>query len=665
MKDYQSVIEALKDKKEITTKELKELGYSPYDIKSFVSAGIISRTQKGIYNLSTQEAAPVLEEVESPQELAPVQGTTQPEGIQPEESQQQDLQQNINHIGTGINYIIKKDYVSARKVFNSQLDITPNSSRVLYGIFATYIYEEKYENAYEVLVASIAAGIEDVVVPNYYISLELLKEYIEVDEDLVEDLLHRLSQVKTSKMGSNTKKMIKALQNKDYPNVFRFINYNISFDIKGRKYRLTNQVIRKLCENILRKKGLYQEKSERLQQRQSDMLPVEEKLGTEEIVPEEQVIVVPEIKEENLLPTLLIEAINKNDYETALSILESSNIENPKEVIKILLEKLRLIKSLLTTTEPLKVVKTETAIVVEKNNLLVVDGEPRDELPPPVEQRQDNPKGNSKGAEPILSQKTILAESTLTTGVITDNQPISQPTEETPVKSPADIAYKAYKDSFWSEDFDEALKNLRRYDYIMATNGQKRNLTYHYKRIEECKKDYETNPENYIQKRDLAARIFELKVAKKHDEALALIEAYKGLPGYKSLNVIICEAEIYYAKGDYSGTRLVLNSIPTCEEPTYYFLLAHLDAKLNRLDDALKSCFAYNERRPRATIGIYTLMGDIYKRKGKAGKAAKTYRIAKEIGEETGKNVASLTAKISGAEAQAETKRELRLGYKY
>ncbi len=676
MKDYQKIIETLKEEQEITTKTLKELGYSPYDIKNFVESGIISRAKKGVYTLGTKEElqkGPEQAIVKSKKAIKP----TEKSGPQTEEPPSEEIQPTINYINQGITYIIKRDYVSARKSFNNQLDLTPNNNRALYGVFATYIYEEKYESAYEALVASINEGFDDTVAPNYYVCLELLKEYIEVDEELIENLLSRISQIKTAKMGSNNKKMIKAIQDKDYKNVFRFINYNISFDKKGKKYHLTNQVLRKLCENILRKKGLYQEKEERIVKKESDSEIVTGKTphtnqnsSQPEVLPEEQpvsgneqIVIVPQIQEEHLIPSLLIEAINKNDYKTALSILESSNIENPKEVIKILLEKLQLIKSLLTSEEPLKVVKAEPVAVVAQENLLIEEpannGIKLSESKNQSEEFQEVIKTDLPAQDESDIKKTTSPETPI------DSSEDKQPTEESQNQNLADIAYQAYKDTFWSEDFVSALQNLRRYDYIMASTGQKRNLTYHYKRIEENKKDYETNPENYLHKKDLANRIFGLKVAKKYNEALALIKEYKGLPGYKVPNVIICEAEIYYAKGDYSGTKLVLKSVASSEEPTYYYLLAHLDYKLNKSDEALQSCFAYNERRPHATVAIYNLMGDIYKRKGKAGKAVKTYRIAKEIAAKLGKNTDVIQSKINNAESQAEHKRGLRLGLNY
>ncbi len=643
MKDYQKLQENVTSENELTSKEIKELGYTTYDISVFVEAGILTRVRRGVYSFNKQK-----EEKEA-EALTPVEDvkSTVVAPNKPEPSEE--IDKNINHMNQGIYHIIKRDYVTARACFNKELDFNPDNSKTLYGIFATYIFEEKYENAYEALVASVSKSLDDTIVPNYYVCLELLKEYIEVDEELIDSLLLKLSGIKTAKMGSNTKKMIKAVQDKDYPAVYKFICYNIGFDVKSKKYHLTNRVLHQLCESILRKKGLYQEKEERVQKEQSDSIKQnnESLLVEEPIKKSAEIVIVPQITEETLLPNLLIEAINQNDFERAISILESSNIENPKEVIKALLTKLQLLKSLLTTENKIKVVATEEVTIVDENKIKVAESE------------------DSKGVEKIFDsqEQTILEE---TTPRDNHEQQDATPTEIV-VKEPpvleidmATLAYKGYKDKLDILDFDEALKDLRRYDYIMSTTSRKRNLGYHYNRIEACKKDFALNPNNYIKKRQIASEIFNLKKCRKYDEALALIEEYKSISGYNAPTVIVCEAEIYYARNNYDMARKVLERVALSEEPTYYFLKAHLDYKTNKIDDALQSCIAYNERRPRTTIAIYVLMGDIYKRKGKAGKAAKTYRIAQEIGVEQGKNVSHIAEKIEKAEYQSDENRSLR-----
>ncbi len=627
MKDYKKIQESTNNQNEITSKEIKELGYSQYDINTFIESGILIRLKRGIY----QFVSPTLEQ---PQIIEPIKEEVSNESIV------KTPDPNVNYISTGISFIIRRESTLAREEFKKQLILTPENNKALYGVLATYIFEQNYQEAYSVLKELI--GKENLFIsPNYYACLMMLQEYVDIDEEELKILYNRVIQVPVVKMGQNTKKMIIALQNKDYLDAFRFMNYNISFDKKARKYHLTNQVIRFLCQSILKDKGLYVEKEAREIISASTII-AESKTMTEQVespkespvveanpILEEETIIVPQVTEQTILPNLLIESINNNDYERALSILENSSITNPEEIIRTLLTKLHMLKSLLTTTEPIKVTQVEPVRIVEETKKDIIE-------------------------EDLTEIRALEETETLE---VTETQPT---TEEL-----MNIAYKAYKDTFCIENFEEALKNLRRYDYLSSKVGTKRNINYHYIRIEACSKDYKIDPETYVKKRDMASKIFDLKKNKKYSESLSLIEEYKQLPGYKSPNTIICEAEIYYIRNDFKRSRDTLRQLGSCEEPTYYYLMAHLNFKENKLDEALQNCIAYNERRPRTTIGIYVLMGDIYKKKGKAGKAVKTYRIAEEIGKSAGKNLDNIQSKISSAENQSEIKRNLRLGKNY
>ena len=150
--------------------------------------------------------------------------------------------------------------------------------------------------------------------------------------------------------------------------------------------------------------------------------------------------------EDTIKTNLLLEAINNSDYEKALTLLEQEQVDNPVEVIKTLLTKLSAIKSLITSTEPVKVVNVEPVRVVEEKSLV-------ESTIPVVEETKE---------------ETII--------------PVEQTTTvETQSKADlAQIAYKAFKDAYHSEQFEEAEKNLKRYEYLNNANGTVRNINYHY-----------------------------------------------------------------------------------------------------------------------------------------------------------------------------------------
>ncbi len=636
MKDYKYFQEQLEENKEYTRKELRQLAFSDYDIKRLVDLGVLVNESRGVYR-----CLPKLQ-----------QEVTVPEETQvPEETTKEEPPVDINTLVTkGINNIIQRNQEEAINLFNQVLSQEPHNNRALLGLIGAYSFLNDYESVHKYVIEFYNHRVDNLLLNNIYYYLLLLKEHFPIDESLLTSIQEEISNNKetTKKTNQNFKKLYRALDEGNYENALKYINFQLGTDKNSKKYRLTNQIYRNLIMSVLRLKGIdpyeliaqYKEAKGQTFTKDvaTNVVPIV--TDTTSIPVEEEVVIVPTTKvEETIKVNLLLEAINSNNYELAISLLEEDNIDNPKEVIRTLLTKLSLIKSLITSTEPVKVVSTEPVTVVKEETLL--EEVPVVEKQPVVE------------IKPVHEEKTTIVETS-----VPEEQPVAKTNEEL-----MQIAYKAYKDTFCAEDFDEALRNLRRYDYLCGINGQKRNINYHYKRIEACKKDFEQYGEIYLQKKNMASEIYGLKCRKKYDEALAMIAEYRKLPGYKSPNIIICEAEIYYARNNFSTASSIIAHLKDSEEPTYFFLQAHLDFKNHRWDDALKNCQEYNERRPHTTIAIYSLMGDIYRKKNKAGKAAKAYRIAQEIAASKGKRTDNIEAKIAGAETQAEFNRSLRLGY--
>ena len=611
MKDYKKLQERINGEKQITIGDITDLGYSRYDINQFIEAGILSRAKRGIYNY--------LKEVEI-EENPPVVESTNDKPIIAEDA--------FSYVREGMSKVIKRENNEAIESFNKSLEIDPNNSYARIGIIGAYVFLEEFDKAHDAIKNLYRTRENNSLIQNMYCYLLLLKEHIAIDEELLKEIKEEIETKKDTlkKSKANYRRLYAAIETQDYLEALKYINFSISLDRRDKKYHITNHIYKSLIWSILRLKNIdpfaNQNKEQSLEDNVVDT-PVEEK--------EETIIIVPEQETDTIKINLLLEAINNSDYEQALSLLEQEQIDNPVEVIKTLLTKLSAIKSLITSTEPVKVVNVEPVRVVEEKTLL-------ESTTPEVE-------------EPVLDAPMV--EETL-------------PQEQTPIveeKTKADlaqIAYKAFKDAYHSEQFEEAEKNLRRYEYLNNANGTVRNINYHYIRIERSKKDFAQNPERYIQKKALSAVIFNLKREKRYDAALAAIEEYKSLGGVKNELVILVEAEIYFALGDIAKTSVVLNGIRTSEEPTFFILSSKVAFRNYRFQEALEHCKAFNERRPNLSPANYQLLGDCYTKLGKPGKAVKAYRKAEEISAAYGKKPYDLSDKINRQEFYSEVQKEQR-----
>lgn len=630
MKDYKKLEERINKENEITIKDITDLGYSRYDINQFIEAGILSRSKRGIYLY-----LPVSKELEQP----PIVEETHTEEHQIEEVQSVVEQPNnlddeiFQYVNQGIYNVIKRQNETAIELFNKALELKPNHGRALIGLVGAHIFLNNYEKAYEYLVQFYNTREDNSLLYNVYYYLFILKEHISIDEHLLEEIKQEIENNKDTikKLNPNFKRLYKALEEDNYLEVLKFANYSISIDKKDRKYHITNHIYKALIMSTLKLKGIDPFASIAAY-KESKGLPFVRKDNEEQPVTE--TIIVPEIKEEDTIKrNLLLEAINSNNYDLALTLLEQENIDNPLEVIKTLLTKLATIKGLLTSNEPVKVISTEQVTIVKEETLL-------EDIPVPNNQPVEEP------------QETITIEEPQ----VIEQQPVVETTQEELIN----LAYKAYKNAYHSEQFEEALKNLRRYEFLSNSNGKQRNINYHRIRIEKSKKDFELNPDTYIKKKALAQVIFDLKKEKRFDAALAAIEEYKSLGGIRSELVTIVEAEIYFMLNEIGKASVILNGIRNSEEPSYFILSSKITFKNYKFQDALAFCQAYNERRPNQSPANYQLMGDCYTKLGKSGKAIKAYRKAEEVAAQYGGKPLDLSAKIGRQEMFSEYKKEER-----
>ena len=628
MKDYKKLEERINKDKEITIGDITELGYSRYDINLFIEAGILSRAKRGLYTY--------LPELTKVEEIQSVTQTIQEQPVKEEttiieQKEDTNIQEAYRYVNEGIKKITKRENKEAIELFDKALELDNNNSHARIGLIGAFVFLNDYENAYTELINFYNNRKDNSLLHNIYYYLLILKEHINVDERLLEDIKIEIEENKNSikKTSLNFKRLYNALNENDYLNALKYINYSISLDKQHKNYHITNHIYKSLIMSTLKLKGIDPFFNINQEQSVIETQPQEVAPVTEEPTPvvEEEIIIVPETKIEDTIKTnLLLEAINNNNYELALSLLEQEQIDNPYEVIKTLLSKLSLIKSLITSSEPIKVVEITPVHIVEEQHI-------EESLEPTIEESVEE--------QPIV-EEPIIEEPT--------------PTQEELIN----ITYKAYKDAYHSEQFDVATKNLRRYEYLNNTNGTRRNINYHYIRIEQSKKDFELNPERYLKKKALSKVIFNLKRERKFDEALTAIAEFKSLGGIKNELVILVEAEIYYALGDYNKTSVILNGIRTSEEPSYFILASKLAYKNYKFQDALLFCQSYNERRPNQSPSNYQLMGDCYTKLGKNGKAIKFYRKAEEVAAQYGGKPLNLSGKINRQEMFAEFKKEER-----
>lgn len=627
MKDYKKLEERINKDKEITIASITELGYSRYDINQFIEAGILRRSKRGLY-LYLPEIKQTESLVEPPisenEEITPVEETVEVV----------ENQEPFFYVNEGIKKVIKREHIEAIKLFNKALELDSTNSHARVGLTGAYVFLNDYENAYTTLINFYNNRQDNALLYNIYYYLLLLKEHIEIDERLLDDIRQEIEENKTSikKLNPNFKRLHTAINNQDYLEALKFANFSISIDKKDKKYHITNHIYKALIMSILKLKGIDPYTNIIKAKEEREEIPISQPEPVE-VVEEQEVVIIPSTKVEDSIKTnLLLEAINSNNYDLALTLLEQEQIDNPLEVIKTLLTKLSTIKSLVTSSEPIKVISTEPVRVVEEQSLL-----------------EEVPKVEAKKEQIIVSEPVIT---TTASEVIEEVKPTPQEL--------ANLAYKAYKDAYHSEQFDEALRNLRRYEFLNNSNGNQRNVNYHRIRIEKSRQDFEQNPERYIKKKALARVIFDLKREKKYEAALAAIEEFKSLGGVKNELVILVEAEIYFALNELGKTSVVLNGIRTSEEPTFFILSSKLAFRNYKFQDALLYCQAFNERRPNQSPANYGLMGDCYTKLGKSGKAIKAYRKAEEIAASYGNTQLDFSSKINKQEMIAEFKKEER-----
>ena len=475
MKDYKKIEETIKEDKLITIKELTELGYSRYDINQYLEKGIISRVQRGIYIFNKKEDI-----LEKKDELPTNQDIPKLEEYTDEEK----------FIKEGINCLTNNKIEEAITYFNKALETNPNSSKAKFYIFSSLIYKREFNTAVKHLIEYYNIKDDDSFIYNLYYYSRLLSKLTEVDIEFINKIEKELSTKEPKKHNQLYRKFYKSLDNENYVEANKYINFIISIDKKNKKYYITTQILKILIVSILRQLEKEQPKEEEKE---------EQKLEDNTQNETEQIIIVPEIKiEQTIKQNILLEAINNNEFAKAYALLQSSQIENPYEIISSLLQKLSTIQSLISTKVPLKVTQEEKVTLVDENQIVLSEfqaSENKNVYTPPITEDKNN--------------ETII-EKTEETPTSEQNQQAEESKEPT-IDELINITYQNYKEAYHTEDFQNAKTNLRRYEYLNNQNGTHRNINYHFIRIDTSEKDFNSNQENYFRKKELTEKIFELR----------------------------------------------------------------------------------------------------------------------------------------------------------
>lgn len=609
MKDHTILKSKLTKESQITTKDIISLGLSQYDIKVYVENNILTKVSRGLYYYRPsliEEKEEKVEEVVA--EIKEEQPTISQEEIG-------------NMISNATTLMIKKELDKAIAEFEEIQKIDCSNQYTRFSIFACYMFKKDFQTAYNKLVELYENRKDNELLFNIYNYMLLLQEIVTIDERLLNDIANIIatdgSNVKKPKANSYLYKLSKAIRSGDWENAIKFASINVNIDKNQKKYRLTNQCYKYLVIAVIKDKNLVFEKKQ-----EEPLQPVEYE--------EESIILVPTSKpEQTIKQNLLLEAINNNDYQTALKILEQENVDNPLEIIKELLNKLSSIQSLITIKTPVKVIATEQVRVVDENQMIIPSFEEPEKTTKQEEKKEETTKTLQLEEEPKDSKELI------------------------------DIAYKAYKVFLRNQNFQEAQRNLQRYEYLCNQNGIQRNIKYHYHRIEILKQDYTDNPTRYIEKQKLFDQILQTKRKKSYEEALSLIAEYKQLGGLVHPMIPVLEAEIYIMLNDLYQAEQILSTVKNNEEPEYFSAKARVLYEQRKFEECVLMCISYNDRRPSTSASNYIMLSKCYKYLQKPSKALKALRKAEEINK-ANNFIKDLSSEIYVLENQIEYKKEQR-----
>ena len=161
MKDFGNIKQLLEEKGEIKTKDIKDLGYSQYDINQFMASNLLERKERGVYTFPREKETAI-------------------------PSHQNDNIKNI--CGEGTYNLVKKYYYEASKKFQEILKIDSNHSYANKAMALISTAKDDLESAYNYLLISLNNNKNENYIANYYLYMLILSKVIEIPSSLIAEL---------------------------------------------------------------------------------------------------------------------------------------------------------------------------------------------------------------------------------------------------------------------------------------------------------------------------------------------------------------------------------------------------------------------------------------------------------------------------------------------
>ncbi len=668
MKDFQKLKEYLEETKEIKTKDAIALGYSNYDLKTFLASSLLEKKARGVYALKAIEPveAPsaTLEHKQIPVETSSANSVPSPVSS----ISNADTIKNLSYEAIG--HIFKKDYESALSKYETLMSLEPQNGYYDIAISYMYFQKENYKVALKYLLSSIDKQGETLRYSVSYLILCVLSKYVDIEPSVISSISAKINSSYMSR--TFLYKVFKPIESGDYTRAQKNLYFFIKAEAKTHHYRLSNQYLYDILIDIIDKLGLeYIGEKNSLKQSGTESIENVAKPVAEPVT--ETVVVVPEINPKQILTNaILLQALEDGDYDAALQKVEEYEITDAKSIIISLINKLReaATRGASYLSEPTRVVSEEPAIVIpatidesltsiypkEKfypmipEELLNAREESQD-IPNEAPVLPDSPADADVYEGPLLETPADKASDPVAPATLEETSPSATPT----LKTPEDY-FVLYSDAMDCCDFDSAKRALFKYDTILKQLSNYQNIAYLFDRINRAREEYTRDPKRYQEKISLLNKVYSLMIGRKYDEAL---EVLSSLPTCQEKYLLSAELNRLLGNNDLAARQISL--VPTtCQEPDYFRIQAELSFTSFRFQECLEYCIKYNERCPKENARIYILMADCYEKLKKPAKAAKVLRIADEINRANGSSK-NLSGRITHNEQVADKNRAKRL----
>lgn len=330
MKDFLKIQNIIEKEGEVKTKELKELGYSTYDIKQFMESNLLTRVSRGVYTLSKEK---IHGEIKNQDELT------------------------IKEIAREGTYNLSKGfYYEAEKSFVKILEVDSNHSYANKALAMISASKSEFEKTYELLMRSYENVENEYYKANYYILLLMLSKVIDIPSEIIDEIrenAYAILSPQESHYYKYFKKIIYNLKNDELEKAHTVIYYLLRNDRLKRKYNFDNNfmylLLKKVLEKINSLKGSIEPTNQNIQSNNEDT------------------IIIPPIDEAQIMNnTIILNYINLGDYEGARNFLKENSVSNQDEIIDSLLSKLILNAPSIFPPTPQKVTTSEPVILIDE-----------------------------------------------------------------------------------------------------------------------------------------------------------------------------------------------------------------------------------------------------------------------------------------------------------